>query len=209
MPPRTRQALAHTVNSKAESQNHEQEQHQLEQNIPDGEAWHMNLLLKLIQSLQQTQGELVEIVRQLKEKSYEVKNDHQDGQNHHEKPQQESGSHNNKDEPFIIMLDVADLLQQEREKIPKEPRHFVRKPPYLAKLLKQPYPNKYVVPTFSLFDGRMGSAFVHVSKFIDSMGPYADNGDLCFCGSISRASWQTLVAQAPTHIFNLSPMCEG
>ena len=38
MPPRTRQALAHTVNSKAESQNHEQEQHQLEQNIPDGEA---------------------------------------------------------------------------------------------------------------------------------------------------------------------------
>uniref|UniRef100_A0A2N9GT53 Reverse transcriptase domain-containing protein n=1 Tax=Fagus sylvatica TaxID=28930 RepID=A0A2N9GT53_FAGSY len=178
MPPRTRQASAYTVNSKAESQNHEQEQHQPKQNIPD-------------------------------EKSYEVKNDHQDGQNHHEKPQQESGSHNNKDEPFIIMLDVADLLQQEREKIPKEPRHFVRKPPYLAKLLKQPYPNKYVVPTFSLFDGLSGSAFVHVSKFIDSMGPYADNGDLCFCGSISHASWQTLLAQAPTHIFNLSPICEG
>jgi hypothetical protein len=77
------------------------------------------------------------------------------------------------------MSDVADLLQQEREKIPKEPRHFVRKPPYPAELLKQPYPDKYVAPTFSRFDGRKGSALVHVSKFIDSMGPYAGNGDLC------------------------------
>ena len=77
------------------------------------------------------------------------------------------------------MLDVADLLQQEREKIPKETRHFVRKPPYLAELLRQPYPDKYVVPTFSRFDGRKGSALLHVSKFIDSMGPYVGNGDLC------------------------------
>ena len=67
------------------------------------------------------------------------------------------------------MADVANLLQQEREKIPKEPRHFLRKPPYPTELLKQPYPDKYVTPTFSRFDGRKGSAFVHVSKFIDSM----------------------------------------
>ena len=71
------------------------------------------------------------------------------------------------------------MLQQEREKILKEPRHFVKKPPYPAKLLKQPYPDKYVTPTFSRFDGRKGSALVHVSKFLDSMGPYAGNGDLC------------------------------
>jgi hypothetical protein len=35
------------------------------------------------------------------------------------------------------------------------------------------------VPTFSRFDGRKGSALVHISKFIDSMGAYAGNGDLC------------------------------
>ena len=78
-----------------------------------------------------------------------------------------------------MMYDVADLLNQEREKNPKEPRHFVRKPPYPTELLKQPYPEKYIVPTFSRFDGRKGSALVHISKFINSMGAYAGNGDLC------------------------------
>jgi hypothetical protein len=79
----------------------------------------------------------------------------------------------------VTMSDVANLLKQEREKNPKEPRLFVRKPPYPSELLKQPYPEKYVAPTFSRFDGRKGSAFVHISKFIDSMGAYAGNGDLC------------------------------
>ena len=46
----------------------------------------MNLLLELIQSLQHTHGELVESIRQLKEKSSEVKNDHQDGEDQCEKP---------------------------------------------------------------------------------------------------------------------------
>jgi hypothetical protein len=79
----------------------------------------------------------------------------------------------------VTMSDVADLLKQERERNPKEPRLFVRKPPYPAELLKQPYPEKYIAPTFSRFDGRKGSAFVHISKFVDSMGAYAGNGDLC------------------------------
>ena len=76
------------------------------------------------------------------------------------------------------MLDVANLLKKEREKNPKKPWLFVKKPPYPIELLKQPYPEKYIVPTFSRFDGRKGSAFVHISKFIDSMGAYAGNGDL-------------------------------
>uniref|UniRef100_A0A2N9F1Z7 Uncharacterized protein n=1 Tax=Fagus sylvatica TaxID=28930 RepID=A0A2N9F1Z7_FAGSY len=48
-----------------------------------------------------------------------------------------------------------------------------------GELAEAPYPDKYVTPTFSRFDGRKGSALVHVSKFLDSMGPYAGNGDLC------------------------------
>uniref|UniRef100_A0A2N9JAJ4 RNase H type-1 domain-containing protein n=1 Tax=Fagus sylvatica TaxID=28930 RepID=A0A2N9JAJ4_FAGSY len=154
MPPKARRGAARTVESQAQSQNNEQEQHQPEQSTPNAEAW-------------QTK------------KSSEAKNDHQDGENHHENLYQEPSSHNNKEEPFITMSEVADLLQQEREKILKEPRHFVKKPPYPIELLKQPYPDKYVTPTFSRFDGRKGSALVHVSKFIDSIGPYAGNGDLC------------------------------
>uniref|UniRef100_A0A2N9FRR4 Integrase catalytic domain-containing protein n=1 Tax=Fagus sylvatica TaxID=28930 RepID=A0A2N9FRR4_FAGSY len=61
----------------------------------------------------------------------------------------------------------------------RNPRHFVRKPPYPKELLKEPYPEKYDTPNFSLFDGRKGSAVEHISKFLDSMGPFAGNGGLC------------------------------
>uniref|UniRef100_A0A2N9INS0 RNA-directed DNA polymerase n=1 Tax=Fagus sylvatica TaxID=28930 RepID=A0A2N9INS0_FAGSY len=91
---------------------------------------------------------------------------------------EDSGSHQ-KEATFVTMSDIADLLKQEREKNPKESRLFVRKPPYPAELLKLPYPEKYIAPTFSRFDGRKGSALVHISKFVDSMGAYAGNGDLC------------------------------
>ena len=63
------------------------------------------------------------------------------------------------------MSNVTDLLKQERERPPKEPRHFVRKPPYPIELLKEPYLEKYDTPTFALFDGRKGSVIEHISKF--------------------------------------------
>uniref|UniRef100_A0A2N9H4E1 Uncharacterized protein n=1 Tax=Fagus sylvatica TaxID=28930 RepID=A0A2N9H4E1_FAGSY len=105
------------------------------------------------------------------------KEDHQnknDNRNHEERE-----SHNKNDTPFVTMSDVADLLRQERERPPKEPRHFVRRPPYPIELLKEPYPEKYDTPVFALFDGRKGSAMEHISKFLDSMGPFAAHGDLC------------------------------
>ena len=71
------------------------------------------------------------------------------------------------------MSDVADLLKQERERPPKEPRHFVRKLPYPKELLKEPYLEEYDTLNFSLFNGRKGSAVKHISKFLDSMGPFA------------------------------------
>jgi hypothetical protein len=102
----------------------------------------------------------------------------QNEEENQEKPHHDSGSHE-KEATFVTMSDVANLLKQEREKNPKEPRLIVRKPPYPIELLKQPYPDKYVAPTFSRFDGRKGSALVDISKFIDSIGAYAGNGDLC------------------------------
>uniref|UniRef100_A0A2N9I1I7 Integrase catalytic domain-containing protein n=1 Tax=Fagus sylvatica TaxID=28930 RepID=A0A2N9I1I7_FAGSY len=123
----------------------------------------MALMFEMIKGMQQTQVELAECLRQLKEVNGN-KEDHQnknDNRNHEERE-----SHNKNDTPFVTMSDVADLLKQERERLPKEPRHFVRRPPYPIELLKEPYLEKYDTPTFALFDGRKGSAMEHISKGI-------------------------------------------
>uniref|UniRef100_A0A2N9HPV0 RNA-directed DNA polymerase n=1 Tax=Fagus sylvatica TaxID=28930 RepID=A0A2N9HPV0_FAGSY len=126
------------------------------------------------------EGELAESIRQLKESSNNREAHGGNGRNHEERDHHDERDSNNKnDAPFVTMSDVADLLKQERERPPKEPRHFVRKPPYPKELLKEPYPEKYDTPNFSLFDGRKGSAVEHISKFLDSMGPFAGNGGLC------------------------------
>uniref|UniRef100_A0A2N9EXH7 Integrase catalytic domain-containing protein n=1 Tax=Fagus sylvatica TaxID=28930 RepID=A0A2N9EXH7_FAGSY len=140
----------------------------------------LTLIYELIQGLQQNQGELAESIRQLKESSNNREAHGGNGRNHEERDHHDERDSNNKnDAPFVTMSDVADLLKQERERPPKEPRHFVRKPPYPKELLKEPYPEKYDTPNFSLFDGRKGSAVEHISKFLDSMGPFAGNGGLC------------------------------
>uniref|UniRef100_A0A2N9HV07 RNA-directed DNA polymerase n=1 Tax=Fagus sylvatica TaxID=28930 RepID=A0A2N9HV07_FAGSY len=93
--------------------------------------------------------------QELKEKDAATKTPPQNEEENQEKPHQDSGSQD-KEATFVTMSDVANLLKQEREKNPKEPRLFVRKPPYPIEL-----------------------ALVHISKFIDSMGAYAGDGDLC------------------------------
>ena len=62
--------------------------------------------------------------------------------------------------------------------MPKE-KLFLRRPQYPTKLLNKPYLDRYETPTFSQYDGRKGSAIKHVSKFLDTMGPYAGDEDLC------------------------------
>ena len=88
----------------------------------------------------------------------------------------------------------------ERHSQPKEPRHFVRRPPYPAKLLSKPYPKKHKTPTFSLYYGRKGNAIEHVNKFLDSMGPFAGNGDLCL-----KEFSKSLTDRAYTWYFTLQP----
>ena len=85
----------------------------------------MALMFEMIKGMQQTQAELAESLRQLKEVNGN-KEDHQnknDNRNHEERE-----SHNKNDTPFFTMSDVADLLKQERERAPNELRHFVRRP---------------------------------------------------------------------------------
>uniref|UniRef100_A0A2N9H986 Integrase catalytic domain-containing protein n=1 Tax=Fagus sylvatica TaxID=28930 RepID=A0A2N9H986_FAGSY len=144
--------------------------------IPVSGPQQMTLMFEMIKGMQQTQAELAESLKQLKEVNSN-KEDHQnknDNCNHEERE-----SHNRNDAPFVTMFDVTDLLKQERERPPKEPRHFVRKPPYPIEFLKEPYPEKYDTPTFAFFDGRKGSAIEHINKFLDSMGPFVAHGELC------------------------------
>ena len=89
------------------------------------------------------------------------------------------GEQNASPSQFFMLSYLTTLLERKRLNQPKEPRHFVRRPPYPAELLSKPYPEKYETLTFSLYDGRKGNAIEHVNKFLDSMGPFAGNGDLC------------------------------
>ena len=75
------------------------------------------------------------------------------------------------------MAEVATLLEQERARTPK--RFYARRPPYPLKVLNKPYPERYESRAFAQYDGKKGSVVEHVSKFIDTFGPYAANEDLC------------------------------
>ena len=84
----------------------------------------------------------------------------------------------NAEQRFITMPEVAALLEQERARTPKE-RFYARKPPYPLQMLSKPYPKRYEPRAFAQYDGRKGSAVEHVSKFIDTLRPYAADKDLC------------------------------
>ena len=146
------------------------------ENIPGGGPQQMALIFEMIRGMQQAQVELTECLKQLKEANG-YKEGHQNKNNN--RNHEEIESHNRNDAPFVTMSDVADLLKQEKERPPKELRYFVRKPSYPIELLKKPYPEKYDTPIFALFDGRKESALEHISKFLDSIGPFAVNSELC------------------------------
>uniref|UniRef100_A0A2N9IBB0 RNA-directed DNA polymerase n=1 Tax=Fagus sylvatica TaxID=28930 RepID=A0A2N9IBB0_FAGSY len=133
MPPKTRQrrnqgeVSVHTEHSHAESAVNVQGQDQ-QQPPPSNQNQEVpptSLLLQLIQSLQQNQSELAEAIKQLKEKDAATKTPPQNEEENQEKPHQDSGSQD-KEATFVTMSDVANLLKQEREKNPKEPRLFTQ-----------------------------------------------------------------------------------
>ena len=76
------------------------------------------------------------------------------------------------------MAEVVALLEQEKARTPKE-RFYTRRPLYPLRVLNKPYPERYEQRAFAQYDGRKGSVVEHVSKFIDTLGPYAADEDLC------------------------------
>ena len=73
---------------------------------------------------------------------------------------------------YLTLTDVNALLEQEREKLSGIPKQFSRDPPFPPELFGKPYPKGYKPPKFHPFDGRNGSAVEHVSRFVQTMGPY-------------------------------------
>ena len=76
------------------------------------------------------------------------------------------------------MAEVAILLEQERARALKE-RFYAQRPLYLLRILSKPYLERYEPRVFAQYDGRKGSVVKHVSKFIDTLGLYAADEDLC------------------------------
>ena len=87
------------------------------------------------------------------------------------------GGLQNAKQQFITMAKVAALLDLERAKVPKE-IFYAWRPPYPLRILNKPYPERYEPWTFAQYDGERGSAIKHMSKFIDTFGPYAADEDL-------------------------------
>ena len=84
----------------------------------------------------------------------------------------------NAEQCFLTMAEVVALLEQERARTPKE-RFYARRPPYPLRVLSKLYLERYEPCAFAQYDGRKGSAVEHVSKFIDTLGPYIADEDLC------------------------------
>ena len=67
-------------------------------------------------------------------------------------------------------------------------------------MLSKPYSERYEPRAYAQYDGRKGSVVEHVSKFIDTIGPYAADEDLCL-----REFSKSLCDQAYTWYISLKP----
>ena len=67
-------------------------------------------------------------------------------------------------------------------------------------MLSKTYPERYELRAFTQYNGRKGSAVEHVSKFINTLGPYIADEDLCL-----REFSKSLCDRAYTWYISLKP----
>ena len=151
-------------------------EHQPQPRSPTDNA---NTFIEVLQALQHSQQQMMEEICQLKVDKTKEKGSQHDLEHAADKEKTPAeGVIQHAKQCFITMAEVATLLEQERAKAPKE-RFYTRRPPYPLRVLDKPYPKKYEPQAFAQYDDRKGSVIEHVSKFIDTLGPYAANEDLC------------------------------
>nr|XP_023914755.1 uncharacterized protein LOC112026305 [Quercus suber] len=157
-----------------------------------------NTFIEVLQALQHSQQQMMEEIRQLKTDRIKEKRNQHDPE-HGAEETLVGGVPQNSDQHFITMAEVATLLEQGRARGPKE-RFYTRRPPYPLRVLSKPYPERYEPQVFTQYDGKKGSAVEHVSKFIDTLGPYAADEDLCL-----REFFKSLCDRAYTWYIGLKP----
>ena len=109
----------------------------------------VNTFIEVLQSLQHSQQQMMEEIRQLKTDKTKAKGSQHDPE--HAANREETlvgGVPRNAEQCFITMAEVVALLEQERAKTPKE-RFYTRRPPYLLKVLSKPYLERYEPRAFA------------------------------------------------------------
>ena len=161
---KSRPATPHQPNQ-AEGANGVKAGPQQQQRIP---ANNTNFFIEVLQFVQHSQQQLMKEIHQLKADKTKEKGSQHDPKHVVDKEETlVGGGPQNTKQCFIITA----LLEQERL--------YARRPPYPLRILSKPYPERYESQTFAQYDGRRGSTVKHVSKFIDTFGPYAANEDPC------------------------------
>ena len=118
-----------------------------------------------------------------------------------EKKHQQEVSHGIQNNALLLWL-KQQLSWNKRARTPKE-RFYARRPLYPPKVLSKPYPERYEPKAFAQYDGRKGSAVEHMSKFIDTLGPYAANEDIClreFSNSLCNRAYTWYIGLKPGSI---------
>ncbi|KAH7861632.1 hypothetical protein Vadar_028658 [Vaccinium darrowii] len=77
----------------------------------------------------------------------------------------------------ITIEEVKALIQSEKNPFTSTPDIDLR-PPYPFTITSLPYPEGYTVPKFVRFDGRIGNAKEHVTRFVDSLGIHSGDRNL-------------------------------
>lgn len=78
------------------------------------------------------------------------------------------------------------MFKKERDRATTAPKAMNLNPPYQEKVVEKDVPTHYKVPKFQKFDGRKGDTKEHVSRFLDSLGKYTKDLDLCLQEFSSR-----------------------
>ena len=143
---------------------------------------------------------MMEEIRQLKTDKTKEKGSQHNSKHAADKEETPAGGvPQNAEQRFITMAEVAAFLEQERARAPKE-RFYARRPSYPLRVFSKPYLERYEPRVFAQYDGRKGSAVEHVSKFIDTLGPYVADEDLCL-----REFSKSLCDRAYTWYIGLKP----
>lgn len=80
---------------------------------------------------------------------------------------------------FFIRAEVEAPVQPQKAKASSTTVCLSLRPPYLASITAKPYLVGYIVPNFQKFEGCKGNSREHIARFIDLMGLFAHDAEIC------------------------------